>query len=398
MARAVGLDCGETQMQLLRLDECSRRDRLRFVKAQWQFYRHDRNWVPPLIFDRMKLLDVQRNPFYEHSKLALFLAEERGQPVGRIAAIVNDNHNRTHNDRVGFFGFYESVDSSEVSAALLDAAAEWLSVAHGMMHIRGPVNPSMNDECGLLVEGFDRPPVVLMPYNPPYYGTLLEQWGLQKVMDLYAYLLDEQNYRSEKLEQMIGVVRQRTKVQIRAMNFRDRQQFRRDVATIKELYNSAWEKNWGFVKMTDAEFDYLAADLKQIADPNLILIAEVGGRAVGFGLALPDINECLIHNRSGRLLPGLWHLLTKQRRITLVRIIVLGILEEYRRTGIDAVLYWEIGERAKARGVHWGEASWILETNDPMNRALEHTMRGVRYKTYRLYERAISAGGNRPAG
>jgi GNAT superfamily N-acetyltransferase len=143
--------------------------------------------------------------------------------------------------------------------------------------------------------------------------------------------------------------------------------------------------------MTDAEFDFLAADLKQIADPNLVLIAEVDGRAVGFALALPDINECLIHNRSGRLLPGLWHLLTKQRRITTVRIIVLGLLEEYRRTGIDAVLYWEIGERAKARGVRWGEASWILETNDAMNHALQNTMRGTLYKRYRLYERAIES-------
>ncbi len=375
-------------MQLHRLDEKSRRDRLRFVKAQWQFYRGDRNWVPPLIFDRMKLLDVQGNPFYEHSKLALFLAEERGIPVGRIAAIINDNHNRTHNDRVGFFGFYESINSQEVTSAMLDAVAEWLAL-HGMKDIRGPVNPSMNDECGLLVEGFDRPPVVLMPYNPPYYATLLEGWGLQKVMDLYAYLLDQETYRSEKLERMIGLIRERTGVKIRAMDFRNRQQFRRDVTTIKELYNSAWEKNWGFVKMTDAEFDYLAADLKQIADPNLVLIAEVGGRAVGFGLALPDINQCLIANRSGRLVPGLWHLLTKRRRITMLRIIVLGILEQYRRTGIDAVLYWEIGERAKARGIRWGEASWILETNDPMNHALEHTMRGRLYKKYRLYQRTI---------
>jgi GNAT superfamily N-acetyltransferase len=377
-------------MNIIRLDERSRADRLRFVRSQWQFYRGDLNWVPPLIFDRMKLLDVRKNPFYQHSKIALFLAVERNVPVGRIAAIVNDNHNRTHNDRVGFFGFFESIDSNEVAAGLLDAAAEWLRV-HEMTHIRGPVNPSMNDECGLLVEGFDRPPVVLMTYNPPYYATLLESWGLEKVMDLYAYLLEQDHYRSEKLQRLIDLVRQRTKVQIRAMNFRDRGQFRRDVATLKELYNSAWEKNWGFVKMTDAEFDFLAADLKQIADPNLVLIAEVDGRAVGFALALPDINECLIHNRSGRLLPGLWHLLTKQRRITTVRIIVLGLLEEYRRTGIDAVLYWEIGERAKARGVRWGEASWILETNDAMNHALQNTMRGTLYKRYRLYERAIES-------
>ncbi|GBD04821.1 hypothetical protein HRbin20_00390 [bacterium HR20] len=375
-------------MKLIRLDERSRRDRLRFVKSQWRFYQGDPHWVPPLIFDRMKLLDVRRNPFYQHSKIALFLVEDRTGPLGRIAAIVNDNHNRTHNDRVGFFGFYESIHSQEVTSALLDAAAEWLQL-HGMTHIRGPVNPSMNDECGLLIEGFDRPPVVLMTYNPPYYPALLEGWGLQKTMDLYAYLLDQESYRSEKLDRLLGIVRQRTGVQIRAMDFRNRTQFRRDVEILRDLYNTAWEKNWGFVKMTDAEFDFLAADLKQIADPNLVLIAEVGDRPVGFALALPDINQCLIHNRSGRLLPGLWHLMTKRKQITMVRIIVLGLLPEFRRTGIDAVLYAEIGERAKARGALWGEASWILETNDPMNHALQNTMHGVRYKTYRLYERTI---------
>ncbi|MCS7000474.1 MAG: hypothetical protein NZ481_06300 [Candidatus Kapabacteria bacterium] len=375
-------------MKLIRLDPANRRDRLRFIKAQWRFYVNDPLWVPPLIFDRMKLLDVRRNPFFQHSKIALFLAMEGSTPVGRIAAIINDNHNRTHNDRVGFFGFYESIASPVVTSALLDAASEWLAL-HGMTHIRGPVNPSMNDECGLLVEGFDRPPVILMPYNPPYYAELLESWGLTKAMDLYAYLLDSNTYRSEKLDRLLEVVRQRTGVQIRSMNFRDRQQFRRDVTTLKELYNTAWEKNWGFVKMTDAEFDFLAADLKQIADPNLVLIAEVEGKPVGFALALPDINQCLIHNRSGRLLPGLWHILTKRHRITTVRIIVLGVLAEYRRTGIDAVLYSEVGKRAQARGAQWGEASWVLETNDAMNFALKHTIRAQRYKTYRLYERPL---------
>jgi GNAT superfamily N-acetyltransferase len=380
-------------MKVLQLDVLSRRDRLRFVKAQWRFYQQDPRWVPPLIFDRMKLLDTRRNPFYKHSDIVLFLAEDRTGLIGRIAAIINEHHNRTHADRVGFFGFYESIYSQDVTSALLDAASEWLS-NRGMTHIRGPVNPSMNDECGLLVEGFDRPPVILMPYNPPYYSSLLEGWGLRKVMDLYAYLLDQENYRSYKLERLLNVVRKRTGVTIRSMNFRNRAQFRRDVATLKELYNAAWEKNWGFVKMTDEEFDFLAADLKQVADENLVLIAEIGGRAVGFALALPDINECLIHNRSGHLLPGVWHIITKRNRITTVRIIVLGVLEQYRGSGIDGVLYAEIGERAKARGICWGEASWILETNGPMNNALQNTMHGVRYKTYRLYERPIALTGS----
>lgn len=330
---------------------------------------------------------MEKNPFYKHSSMKLFLAEENGAVVGRIGAIINENHNTTYNDSIGFFGFFECADRQDVANALFDAAGAWLK-ERGMTHVRGPVNPSMNDECGLLVDGFDRPPVVLMTYNPAYYTRLIEQYGFTKEMDMYAYLLKQENYKSEKMVRLLDLVKQRSGVQIRSMNFKDKAQFTRDVQTIKSIYNSAWEKNWGFVKFTDEEFDFLAADLKQIADPDLVLFAEVEGKAVGFCLALPDINQTLIHNKKGGLLGGIWHLLTKKKSINLCRIIVLGLLEEYRRSGMDIVLYAEVGARALKKGMN-GEASWILESNDAMNKAATNTMHGERYKTYRIYQKPL---------
>lgn len=366
----------------------SKADVTTFIKCQWNFYQGDRNWVPPLLMDRQKLLDTKKNPFYKHSQMQLFLAEENGKVVGRIGAIINDNHNITHEDKVGFFGFFECINRQDVANALFDTAANWLR-ERGMSHIRGPVNPSMNDECGLLVEGFDSPPVILMTYNPSYYAALIEAYGFAKEKDLYAYILHNKNYQSEKMKRLVNLVRERTGVKIRSMDFKNKAQFKKDVQTLKDIYNQAWEKNWGFVKFTDEEFDFLAGDLKQIADPNLVLIAELEGKPIGFCLALPDINEALIHNKSGGIIGGLWHLLTKQKKISLVRIIVLGVLKEYRRTGIDTVLYADIADRAHDRGIDKGEASWILEDNEAMNRALTHTMQAERYKNYRMYQKAL---------
>lgn len=363
-------------------------DTMKFIKSQWNFYKNDPNWVAPIIMDRKKLLDTQKNPFYKHAAIQLFLAEDNGTVVGRIAAIVNESHNRIHNDKVGFFGFFECTDDQSVANALFAAAAEWLK-KKGMHQMRGPVNPSMNDECALLVDGFDSPPVVLMTYNPPYYARLIEKAGLDKVKDLYAYLLDQKDYRSEKLQRLNNAIRQRNKLTIREVNFKNKEQFRKDVNTIKELYNSAWQPNWGFVKMTDEEFDFLAADLKQIADPRYTVIAESNGKPVGFMLALPDINQSLIHRRSGNLLSAAWCLLTKKNKINTLRIIVLGVLPEYQGRGIDAVLYDEAGARGLPNGITRGEASWVLEDNVEMNHALQHAMHGKLYKTYRIYQKAL---------
>lgn len=271
---------------------------------------------------------------------------------------------------------------------MFHAAEEWLK-SKGKSEIRGPVNPSMNDECGLLIDGFDSPPVILMTYNPKYYEKLVENYGFGKVKDLHAYILDQNTFVSDKMRRTVEIIRQRSQVTIREVDFKNKENFKRDVKTLKEIYNAAWQPNWGFVKMTDEEFDFLAADLKQIADPVYTLIAEVKGKVAGFALAIPDINQSLIHNKSGGILGAAWHLLTKKKKINLLRIIVLGVLPEYQKNGVDAVLYQEIGSRGLPRGIQYGEASWILEDNEPMKKALTTTMHGTIYKTYRMYQKTL---------
>lgn len=357
----------------------------KFIACQKDFYPNDPNFVPPLMMDRLKLLDKTKNPFYKHASMQLYLAERNGKIVGRIAAITNDNHNIAHKDKIGFFGFFECEHNQQTANALFDSAKSWLK-EKGMDDMRGPVNPSMNDECGLLVDGYDSHPVILMTYNPRYYQSLYEGYGLLKVKDLHAYILDQNNFVSDKMKRMVDLIRKRSEVTIREVNFKNKQAFARDVRTLKDIYNSAWQPNWGFVKMTDEEFDFLAADLKQIADPTYTLIAEVKGKVAGFALALPDINQCLVHNKSGSLLGALWHLFTKKSSINLLRIIVLGVLPEFQKHGVDAVLYQEIGARGLPKGIQYGEASWILEDNEPMKKALTTTMHGTIYKTYRMYQ------------
>ena len=379
----------------------SRKDKLAFVRMLWDIYADDPNWVPPMEMDRMKLIDEKKNPFYEHSDAAFFIAEENGKIIGRIAAIINHNHNRVHNDKVGFFGFFECIDRSEVAQALFSEAEKYLR-DRGMTSVRGPYNPSANDEAGLLVEGFDRPPVLLMTYNPPYYIKLIEECGYAKVMDLYAWLLSTATARSEKLIRVTKALQERSQVTIRPFN---RSKFSEEVGKIKALYNAAWEMNWGFVPMTDKEFDALAKDLKPVYDPDLIFFAEKDGETIGFSLSIPDMNQAF-HGRAdsqsaqGLRVPAtiprgimnlpisLWNLFTKKKKIDTLRILVLGIDKAYRSLGIDAMLYNATIEAAAKKGFTYGEASWVLENNDPMNRACE-MMNGKRYKTYRVYEKGL---------
>ncbi len=363
-------------------------DKKKFIKSQWNFYEGDPNFVPPIIFDRMKLLNTEKNPFYKHSEIELFYAERDGKIVGRIAAITNDNHNKTHNDKLGFFGFFECANDLEVAGMLFDRAAEWLK-SKGMDAMRGPVNPSMNDETGLLVDGFDSPPLVLMTYNPKYYIDLIENSGFEIAKNLFAYELHTEKYMTEKLKRMQDIVRKRHKITIRDMKFKDKKQFKKDVETLKKIYNSAWEPNWGFVKMTDEEFDFLANDLKQFAWEDFVMIAEIDGQPAGFAMTMPDLNIPLRHNKNGTLAGAIWHLLTKKKKIDAVRIIVLGVMKQYQKTGVDAVIYYECGLRARRHNIVRAEASWILEDNEMMNKGLTMTMNGKHYKTYRLYQKNI---------
>lgn len=363
-------------------------DLKKFIKCQWNFYKNDPNFVPPIIADRMKALNKEKNPFFKHARSKEFLAYVDNQIVGRISAIVNDNHNQTYNDKVGFFGFFESINDQRVANALFSISESWLK-QQGMDSIRGPIDLSMNDEIGLLIEGFDMPPVIMMKYNPPYYIDLIKNFGFHEKMLLYAYRLRSENYASEKMFRLQNVIRQRYQITIEHLNFKDKEKLRKDIQIIKDIYNHAWEKNWGFVKATEEEFDYIVDDLIQIADPELVLIAKVHGKIAGFALALPDINQVLIYNKSGSLLGAAYHLWTKKRKIKRLRIVTLGVLQEFRKSGVDAVMYYELAERGIKRGIVEGEASWILSTNEMMNNALTSTLKGEIYKKYMIYEKKI---------
>ncbi|MBI4520454.1 MAG: N-acetyltransferase [Gemmatimonadetes bacterium] len=333
--------------------------------------------------DVKELLDRRKHPFHQHAEVAYFLAERDGRTAGRVAAVVNHRHNEFHQERTGFFGFFESERDLEVAGALLRSACDWLA-RRGMERARGPMNFSTNEECGLLVDGFATPPAIMMTHNPRYYADLLEASGFRKERDLLAYWRDDPE-PPERLVRGVERLQGRLGVRIRGL---DMKRFAAEVAAIKEVYNSAWAQNWGFVPMTDAEFDYMAKQFKPVVDPDLTLLAEVAGEVVGFSLTLPDLNQALKHI-NGRLFPlGLFRLLWESRRIRSVRIITLGLKPGYRRLGIDAALYlrtWVVGT---AKGYVSGEASWVLEDNWEMRRALEKMGFRVR-KTYRIYERPL---------
>ncbi|MBI5470782.1 MAG: hypothetical protein HY961_00410 [Ignavibacteriae bacterium] len=359
----------------------TKRDKRTFIKFQWKVYQGIPQWVPPLLLDRRKMLDTKKHPFYKHAEMEMFLAEQDGNVVGRIAAIINDNHNREHNENIGFFGFFECFDDQAVANALFDVAATWLR-NKGVTAMRGPVSPSVNDEYGMLIEGFEHPPAILMAYNPPYYQKLVETYGFTKAKDLYSYYVTKDKVFTDKLNRVSEIVRNKSGVVFRSL---DMKRFDEEVKTIRELYNKGWSRNWGEVPMTEDEFDYVAADLKAIVDPSVVIIAEVRGKPVGFGMSLPDYNMILKDNKRGWLIPALLRILLFKKRIDFVRIVILGVIPEYLNSGIGGVLFYETAVRAVANGYPHGEASWVLEDNVMMNRGAELLM-GERWKTYRVYE------------
>ncbi len=360
-----------------------RRDRKEFLHFPWKIYAGDPNWVPPLLHDVKTLLDRSKHPFHRHADVEYFLARRAGEVVGRIAAVVNHAHNEFHGDHLGFFGFFEAVDDVDVARALLDAAGAWLR-ERGMDAVRGPANFSSNEEMGLLVDGFDGPPVIMMTYNPPYYADLIEAAGYAKAKDLLAYRIDSIGPQPRLVA---GVERLAAR---RGLTVRvaDMKRFDEEVAVMEAIYNQAWERNWGFVPMTHEEFTFLAKQLKPVANPDFILIAEAEGEPIAFGIGLPDFNYAL-HRINGRLLPfGLPKLLWYSRKIDWVRVITLGIKPGYRRTGVDAMLYLEMFRNAPKHGIRGGECSWILEDNWEMRHALER-MGAVVYRTYRMYDKGL---------
>lgn len=362
-------------------------DLMEFIKFPWRVYRDDPYWVPPLISERKDFLDPQKNPFFEHSEVELFLAQRNGETIGTVAAIINDNHNAFHEEKAGFFGLFEVIEDYAVADGLLTTARDWVK-AKGMDVIRGPMNMSINDECGLLVDGFDSSPVVMMTYNPRYYVNLIERFGFVKAKDLYAYIVSTDIFNSKienipsKFLRVAEIAQKRAGVRVRKINMKD---FDAEVEKAKVVYNSAWEKNWGAVPMTDAEFDHLAHGLKQFLDPDLLLLAEVDDRPVGIFVGLPDVNQPLLHV-NGRLFPFGWiKYLWYRRKIDILRGLIMGVIAEYRERGVDALMYVEAAKEAFRKGYKRCEMSWILEDNVMMNRIIQR-IGGEVYKTYRIYE------------
>ena len=393
-------------LRVEQLDPHSGADRKRLLKFQLKLYKRDPYWVPPLVADRLKFLDPQHNPSFEYMQVAYFIAEAvvipehtaQGvitggieQDVGMIAAILNPRHNQIHEDSIGFFGFFECVNSQQVADALLDAAATWLR-GQGCSAMRGPLSFTMTDEVGLLVDGFNDAPRILMPYNPPYYPELLEAAGLGGVMDLYAYHFDldalfggDPNNLPPKLVRVTEKLKQRGKLTIHKL---DMQRFDEEVEKLKGIYNSAWEKNWGAVGVTDHELAHYAKEMKPVLDPELAFFVEVEGKPVGVALSLPDAN-LVLKKMNGHLFPfGFIQALRYQKKIRWARVWALGVLPTYRHLGVDAVMIYETALTAMRKGIKHIECSWILADNLDMRRPIEN-LGGAIYKTYRVYEKAL---------
>ena len=357
------------------------RELKRFLEFPYSHYRSDPTWVPQLRIAQKELFDRRKHPFYRHTDAEFFLALRDGRVVGRVAALFDRKHNEFQGEQAGFFGFFECEDDQQAASALLDAAREWLR-AKGAQVVRGPVNPSTNYECGLLVDGFDSSPMVMMSYNPRYYGALIEGAGFRKAKDLYAYRSHTAEVAEEKAMRVGDRALRANGLRVRPISMKA---FREDVERVWEVYNSAWMRNWGFIPMSREEFLHSAKEMKQILDPELVLLGEVGGQVVGFALALPDINEAL-KRANGRLFPfGILKILYYGRLVTNIRILALGVKEEYRTAGVAAAFYATLIRNARRLGYKTCEMSWVLEDNVLMNRSLEALGAKV-YKTYRLYE------------
>ncbi len=359
-----------------------------FIDFPHDLYRDDAFYVPELFMAQRDLLNPDKHPFFQHGGMQLFLAYRDNRIVGRIAAIFNGNHNDFNKVNDGFFGFFDCIDDQEVANSLLSTAEQWLK-GRGLSTMTGPVNPSTNEPCGLLVEGYDSSPMILMPYNKPYYKTLLEQYGLSKQVDLVAYALYDTDLGEKPVRLQEALTERLAAKGITIRPFDLKHNFKRELEQFGKVYNAAWDKNMGFVPMTKEEFNFMGKDLKMIADTDFCLAAEHNGEVVGIALCLPDINQVLKKIKKGRLFPtGIFKLLLGRKKINAMRILALGVLEPYRKMGIEACFYATIMKNGRKKGFKMAEASWMLEHNDLMNRAIEH-MNGKRYKTYRIFEKQL---------
>ncbi|MCF6301772.1 MAG: hypothetical protein L3J13_00955 [Devosiaceae bacterium] len=358
-----------------------------FFKLPYLIQKDNPLWAPPLLMQQKALLDINKHPFFQNAQIKLFVACQNGVPVGRIAVINDFKHNKIHSQTTTHFGFFECINDNKIAAALFEqvekTAKNW---GHNM--VRGPFNHSVNEEIGLQVNAFDTPNFVMIPGNPAYYGPLVEGAGYSQCMDLYCYKLDAGEMR-KKLLDAAPKIEKRLNITIRKMQ---KKTLEKDALKIWEVYNKAWKNNWFWLPATKEEFLHTVADLKAIADFDLLYLAENHkGELVGFSIAVPNMNEALVKIRNGRLLPfGIFKLLWHARpgAIKSIRVLIMGVLEQYRGRGIDAVLYHHQYRAALAKGYTSGELSQVLQSNTMMNRAAE-LMGGKNYKTHRIYEKKI---------
>ncbi len=362
----------------------------RFILFPWKIYRGrnpSKNWVPPLIVGEKDSLDPKKNPFWAHAEWQHFLAYRDSRIVGRISAILDHNYVEFQKEKVAYLGFFEAIDDLEVARALFDAAAAWAK-AKGMARIMGPMNPSPDHILGVLIDSFDIPPVIQMGYNLPYYPVLYESCGFRKEKDLYCYrMLAASLPMSDKIRRVAEIVQKKRKVSLRTIDMK--KNFKAEVERIREVYNQAWERNWGFVPWTREEFDFMANDLRLVADPRVVLLAEAEGRLIGVSIPLPDVNQILI-KMNGRLLPfGIFRLLLGRKKVDVLRLAILGVTRDYHNQGIDALIVYETYRRGLEAGYRGAELSWIIEDNYPIRNLLEN-WGAEHYRTYRVYTRDLS--------
>ncbi|MBN1823252.1 MAG: hypothetical protein JW803_02925 [Endomicrobiales bacterium] len=358
----------------------SKSDLKKFIEFPWKIYKNDPLWVPPLIEDVKFALE--KSPFWEHSEKELFLLYDgEGETIGRIAAVIDANFTEFHGEKTGFFGFFECIDSAEAASALYGAAEDWLE-GRGMKKMVGPMNPSSNDECGFLCDGFELPPRLMMPYTPGYYLELAEKCGLKKAKELYAYEMEVSKGPAERLEKLVKIAYKKNQgLKVRSLNKKD---FRNEIDKAIQVYNSAWEKNWGFVPWTEKEFHTMASRFKDLLLFDTTLIAEINGKPAGLLIAMPDYNF-VMKRMNGRLFPfGIIKFLLYKGRIDALRLMIMGVVKECRQRGIEGVMYYEALRNAARLGYRKCEFSWVLDDNIMTQRAAE-MMGGRLYKKYRIY-------------
>ncbi len=356
-----------------------------FIHFPYAHYSEDTYWVAPLLIEQKKLLNEKKNPFYENAEIVLFLAEHNDKPAGRLAAIIDHRYNDYHKTKTGFFGFFECIDHQPTADLLFKVAEDWMR-RNGMEDVLGPANPSMMDEIGILVDGFEKYPSIMMPYSKKYYDKLLKGVGYDKAMDLFTYLVTQDSVDRDRANRAVEIVKKRLpEIHIRRIELKN---IREEVKIIRKIFNAAWSKNWGYIPLSEAEFDSLAADLKTIVDPDFAHIAEIGGKPVGFSVGLPDYNQ-ILRNMNGRLLPfGILKILWNKKKINKIRTALMGVLPEYQGKGIDVLLHREAIENGLIKDFYSSEVGWILEENVQMVRVAEK-IGGQLDKVYRMYSKKL---------